>query len=80
MKSFLADGNVVGFHLYPDEILDKYAYYWRDVYDELGGDWFCTELGYIRTIADPDRGWRNYIAQSEYIRRLTSDWDLPQED
>lgn len=54
----LAGGHAVGVHLYDDGAHLGGAYAWLDMKHELGGQWMFTEIGFLRSIFDANKGWR----------------------
>lgn len=59
-------GHAIGVHLYDDlDHLDG-AYDWVDIKRAVGGLWMFTEIAYIRSIFDANKGWRNHIPDTEY--------------
>lgn len=54
----VAGGHAVGVHLYDDGAHLDGAYSWLDLKHELGGQWMFTEIGFLRSIFDANKGWR----------------------
>lgn len=63
-------GHAIGVHLYDDlDHLDG-AYEWLDLKRAVGGLWMFTEIAYIRSIFDANKGWRNHISDTEYAKLI----------
>lgn len=60
------NGHAIGVHVYLDGRHDGGAFDWVPFMREYGGVWIITEFAYIKTIFDPNTGWRGTLSAEQY--------------